>query len=113
MSADETIDNSTLQQQLNNYRTTVLQTENSGNTANFNVFSYSGKGGYSFGLYQYDAQANPKLVVPTLQKLGFNDTQIAELQQSGGLSPETVASLSAQLQTALSTSSGQAALANL
>ncbi len=115
MSTTVTFDTATTQAQLQNYETTAFQTEDSGNSAYLTSFHWAGTAtsSYSFGLYQYDALANRTLVVPALQQLGFNASQISDLQQAGGLSSATLNSLNAQLQTALATPSGQAVLNNL
>ena len=112
MSANDSIDPVTLAQQIADYEKTALQTEDGGNTGALTSFSYSGHGGYAFGLYQYDPSTNPAAVT-ALSNLGFTPAQIQQLQQPGTLSQATVNALNTQLQTTLQTPNGQTVMSGL
>lgn len=80
----------------------LLQTENSGNIATVNSFTYSGIGNstYSFGVMQFDVKNNPSSQT-FLSSIGFSQSDIASLSQQGGLSSATLATLNGQLQAHL------------
>jgi hypothetical protein len=97
MPANVILDPETIQNQVQNYETTVFQTEDGGNSTELTTFHWAGGSStYAFGLYQYDAARNP-LTVPALQALDYSSTQTSELKQHGGLSSTTLNSLDSQL----------------
>lgn len=69
------------------------------------VFSWGGGNSSSFGLYQFDVNANPA-AQEALTSLGFTDQEIDQLRSHGSLDNATLSSINNKLQSALSTSSG-------
>jgi hypothetical protein len=111
MPANVEIDPTTVSSQESNYELTAFQTEDAGSRYSLTHFSWAGgSSSYSFGLYQFDTSGNPNITLPLLNALGFNSSQITELEQDGGLTKPQLSALNTQLQDGLATQSGQAAL---
>lgn len=113
MSASEYIDKQTFIDQLKEYRITAYATEDGSKPSSLNEFNWAGGNStYTFGLYQFDVGNNP-LASPALESLGFSQTQIDQLSQTGGLSHDDRMALSEQLQAALATTTGKQVMDNL